>query len=279
MILPGPLRRRYGTRLDELTPEAMKGKRLSRLGVELPGLCVLILLDMNDRLIARFAKDLPKRWDPNVFPWSAQLEAAWPTMKAEMEAYLRVRTIPDTAAVNGMDPDGPAARASVPVDVGHWRALIMQWFGEDIEEMRDHFPGTMAAFKDLTGITSIAFTGLDGRSHIAEHCGPNRGAVRYQLPIIIPGPPGACRIRVDDEMIPWVEGECVVFDLSVPHEVWNDTDEFRVLLMLEVPMPLPFPLSLANRLAQSSYRLFPNFKGLRDRVRELAADHDLAVAA
>ena len=73
-------------------------------------------------------------------------------------------------------------------------------------------------------------------------------------------------------MVEWHEGEAVLFDLSVDHEAWNDSDDVRVLLMIEVPMPLPFPLSIINRLTQASYRRFPSYRRLPERARELAIE-------
>lgn len=268
----------YRRRLRELTPEEVRPSRLRRSTVVLRGAVVLAFLDFNDFLIGRFAAGLPARWDPAVYPWAAEVQAAWPEMRAEMVEFLRTRVIPETAEINGLDPASEEARVSVPADVGAWRSLPLEWFGEPIAATAGRFPATMRAVAGR-GFTSVGFTALDPRAHIAAHRGPNRGALRYQLPIIVPGPPGACRIRVGDEMVTWTVGEPVVFDLSVDHEVWNDTDEVRVILMIEVPTPLPFPLSIVNRLAQRSYRFFPTFAGLPQRVAALNTDTAHRVAA
>lgn len=262
----------YRERVAEHLPAGADLGRFERARVAASGVALLALLDVNDWLIERYADHLPRRFDPTIFSWAGDVEAAWPDMQREVIAYTEAHLIPETAEINGLDPDSEEAKASVPADIGAWRTLVLQWFGRDVEANAQHFPATMAAAGRLKGITSIGFTALDPRAHIAEHRGPNRGAVRYQLPIIVPGPPGACRIRVGDEMICWREGECVVFDLSEMHEVWNDTDEVRVLLMMEMPMPLPFPLSITNGLTQRAYRFFPSFHGLEDRVQQLAAN-------
>lgn len=260
---------RYSVRLSEQIPrELRKGPRARMMA---QSLAVLVLLDVNDWLISRFAADLPARWDPNVFPWAASVAAAWPDMRREVEEYIEHHVMPNTVDVAGLEPGSDEARAQIPTDVGIWRTVVLQWFGEAIEENARHFPSILRVAGDL-GVTSIGLTGLDPRAHLAAHRGPNRGAVRYQLPIIVPGPPGACRIRVADEMIPWEEGRPIVFDLAVDHEVWNDTDEFRVLLMMEVPAPLPFPLSVVNRFAQRSFRFYPSFHAMRERAQALAVD-------
>jgi beta-hydroxylase len=53
-------------------------------------------------------------------------------------------------------------------------------------------------------------------------------------------------MRVGNEMIHWEEGKCVVFDDTHKHEVWNDTDGIRVVLLLDVLRPLPKWLTTVN---------------------------------
>mgnify|MGYP003309273515 CR=1 FL=1 len=45
-------------------------------------------------------------------------------------------------------------------------------------------------------------------------------------------PGGGCRIRVGAEWRTWAEGRCLLFDDSFEHEVRNDTDRARVVLLL-----------------------------------------------
>jgi len=51
----------------------------------------------------------------------------------------------------------------------------------------------------------------------------------------------------------WEEGRSVVFDDTYPHEVWNDTDEERVVLFVDFARPVRFPLSVLN---EAVIRLF-----------------------
>jgi aspartyl/asparaginyl beta-hydroxylase (cupin superfamily) len=51
---------------------------------------------------------------------------------------------------------------------------------------------------------------------------------------------------VGSELAHWEEGRSLVFDDSYPHEVWNDTDEERVVMFVDFARPLPFPLSVLN---------------------------------
>ncbi|EWM28450.1 aspartyl asparaginyl beta-hydroxylase [Nannochloropsis gaditana] len=42
-----------------------------------------------------------------------------------------------------------------------------------------------------------------------------------------------CGIRIGDQVREWVEGKCLVFDDAYEHEVWNLTEEERVLLLVD----------------------------------------------
>jgi ornithine lipid ester-linked acyl 2-hydroxylase len=71
--------------------------------------------------------------------------------------------------------------------------------------------------------------------------------LRYHLGLIVPQDAEACRIRVGEDFRHWEEGESLIFDDTFNHEVWNDTDETRVVLFVDVLRPLPFPESAINR--------------------------------
>lgn len=266
------LHRRFVEKSRELLPEEFGDRPFRRARVTAEGTAVLWLFHLNGLLIERFHGDLPDRWDPARIPWAGAVESAWPAIRREVVDYLALGAMPHTAEVSGLDPESEAGRASAPADRGSWRTVILQFFGEWVEENCVQFPGTVDALRSIPNVTSIGFTALDPHSHIAEHVGPNRGALRYQLPIVVPGAPGSCRIRVGREMVEWAEGESVLFDLSVNHEAWNDSDDVRVLLMIEVPTPLDSPLRHVNRWVQRCYRQFPSYRRLPERARELALE-------
>ena len=50
-------------------------------------------------------------------------------------------------------------------------------------------------------------------------------------------PKTKCGFRVGDQIRQWEEGKAIVFDDSYEHEVWNETDEARVLLLVDIWHP------------------------------------------
>lgn len=247
------------------------GGRLRRAAVVAHGAAVLALFDLNDALISRFGGDPPAVWDAGSSPWVADVEAALTAIRGEYQRFRAAGgTAPHVAEIAGLEPGTQEAVDAAPVDRGVWRVLILVANGEWVTETSDRFPATVAALASCPQMTTVGFSILEGGGHIGDHADPNRGALRYQLPLLVPGPPGACRIRVVDEIIEWREGESVLFDVNVMHEVWNDAGEDRVLLMVETVMPLAFPLSVLNRFVQRQYRFHPSHRGMPERVRALA---------
>jgi aspartyl/asparaginyl beta-hydroxylase (cupin superfamily) len=250
--------------LPEGHDEGLRGKLNTWRGVG-----VVSLFDFNQRLIEKRWPDMPNVWSADDFPWMQRVADATPQIRAEIDRYLDDVVMPQVAEVNGLDPESDEAKWSVPGLQGRWRTTILFLMGRWLEPS-DHFPVTRSVTSGIKGVTNVGFTGLDPHSHIDTHVGPNKGGLRFQLPIIVPGEEGDCRIRVTENMIVWHEGEPVVFDLAVNHEVWNDSDGLRILLMMEIVAPMPTKgLDLMNRFTQHCYRWFPSFLGMHGRIDAL----------
>jgi aspartyl/asparaginyl beta-hydroxylase (cupin superfamily) len=54
------------------------------------------------------------------------------------------------------------------------------------------------------------------------------------LPLIVPG---GCRLRVGNDTRALVEGKAWLFDDTMEHEAWNDSDRTRVILLFEIWRP------------------------------------------
>lgn len=272
--------RQYRDRAKMMEPQHELGLPVVRRSAKrLSSMAVFALLDVNDRLIERVQPSSPPLWDKSMWPWIPAVERVTPAIREEIESYLKATTLPHVAEVSGFTQDSDGARESIPVQTGTWRTVLLFANGRWVEETARHFPLTRSCFERLHPKANVGFSALEAHSHIRDHVGPNRGALRFQLPIIVPGRSGQCRIRIGDEMVHWEEGEAIVFDLSTNHEAWNETDAMRVLLMVEIPQPLPVPSRWLNRLAQYSYRWHPSYREMPKRIAHFgrAIDHPAAV--
>ncbi|KAG7346155.1 beta-hydroxylase [Nitzschia inconspicua] len=90
------------------------------------------------------------------------------------------------------------------------------------------------------------FSTLSGQSKIQAHTAPMNLRLRLHVPLIVPsssavsssssGRP-SCGIRVGPFVREWKEGSVMVLDDAYNHEVWNETDEPRVILLVDIWHP------------------------------------------
>jgi aspartyl/asparaginyl beta-hydroxylase (cupin superfamily) len=110
-------------------------------------------------------------------------------------------------------------------------------------------PKTMALLEKIPGLFEAFFSILEGGKSIPHHEGPYRGYLRYHLGLVVPehNPPS---FRLKDQVYTWKEGEGVLFDDSWDHEVYNQCDADRVILIVDIRRPMPQPFDAVNRLVQ-----------------------------
>ncbi len=80
---------------------------------------------------------------------------------------------------------------------------------------------------------------LEARTRIPPHTGITNVRLTVHLPLIVP--PG-CAFRVGGEIREWRTGNAWVFDDSIEHEAWNDSDAERAILIFDVWNPQLTPL-------------------------------------
>lgn len=93
------------------------------------------------------------------------------------------------------------------------------------------------------------FSVLKPGAHIPPHTGVSNTRLVVHLPLIVPR---HCRFRVGNETRTWTKGEAWVFDDTIEHEAFNDSEETRIILIFDVWQPAITP---AERLAIKSLTL------------------------
>jgi beta-hydroxylase len=171
-------------------------------------------------------------FDPDLFPYNRTLEENWRGIREELDQLLAHREhIPPFHEIS---PD--QSRISTG---DHWRTFVLYGFGHRSERNCRQCPRTTEILETIPRLTSAWFSILAPGYHIPPHRGITKGVVRTHLGLIIPRNRDACRIRVGDQTRRWEEGKCLVLDDTFDHEVWNDTDDQRVVLIVDVERPLP----------------------------------------
>jgi beta-hydroxylase len=184
------------------------------------------------------------------FPWVAHVEQNWHVIREEAERLLEDRD----ALANFQDISKDQIEIT---DDDRWKTFFLYGYGFEAKLGVEMCPASAALMREIPGMTTAMFSILSPRKHILDHRGPYKGVLRYHLGLIVPREKEACRIRVGDDIRHWEEGASMIFDDTYNPEVWNDTDETRVVLFVDVLRPLPFPESAVNWLIVKAIGLSP----------------------
>ena len=176
-------------------------------------------------------------YDSTAFDWVAGLEAATPAILAEVEAVLAADQ--DFAPYVQRNSDRPT-REHVLLDDPSWSAYYLWQDGVLNAQHAEVCPATVLALEGLP-IPSIAtrspmalFSVLKAKTHIPPHWGMLNTRLIVHLPLVVPP---NCRLRVGNEVRSVEAGKAMIFDDSIEHEAWNDSDETRVVLLFEIWRP------------------------------------------
>jgi aspartyl/asparaginyl beta-hydroxylase (cupin superfamily) len=82
------------------------------------------------------------------------------------------------------------------------------------------------------------FSRLEPRTRIPPHTGSSNTRLTVHIPLIVPG---GCGFRVGSEVREWHPGTALIFDDTIEHEAWNDSDEPRVVFIFDIWNPLLTP--------------------------------------
>jgi len=87
----------------------------------------------------------------------------------------------------------------------------------------------------VQGGGEIIFSRLAPGSHIQSHCGPTNLRWTAHLGLIVPESAAEnFKLRVSEEWHTWQEGKILPFDDSFEHEVGNDSEQERVVLLIRL---------------------------------------------
>jgi aspartyl/asparaginyl beta-hydroxylase (cupin superfamily) len=175
------------------------------------------------------------------FPWIERIEQSYETISEELSEVLANRD----ALPNFQDISKDQIEIT---DDDRWKTLFLYGYGFQAKLGVEMCPKTAALMREIPGMTTAMFSILSPRKHILDHRGPYKGVLRYHLGLIVPRDAEQCRIRVGEDIRHWEQGKSLVFDDTFNHEVWNDTDETRVVLFVDVLRPLSSPWAQINRL-------------------------------
>ena len=172
------------------------------------------------------------------FPWLDPIEAGTDAIRDE---FLQV-----LATEEGFTPyisypdDVPQNQFAELNNSPRWSAFHLYKMGKLVEENAARCPTTMKLLEgapqpDQQGRTPAAmYSLLKPKTRIPPHSGVTNVRLVTHLPLIVPE---NCGFRVGNDTRQWIPGKAWVFDDTIEHEAWNDSDKLRVVLIFDIWHP------------------------------------------
>jgi len=174
--------------------------------------------------------------DREQYPWLDAFDAATPEIRAEAQAALE-ESAQDFVPYISKPAGSPVDQWRELNNSRRWSTYFLLRNGKPIEEHLVRCPRTAALLAsaplcEVPGHAPTAFFSvLAPHTRIPPHTGVTNARLIVHLPLVVP--PG-CSYRVGAERREWCEGSAWVFDDTIEHEAWNDSDEPRIVLIFDV---------------------------------------------
>ncbi len=184
------------------------------------------------------------------FPWMKTVEDNWQTIRREAEGVLEARDL--LPAIHEISPDHDRLSED-----GTWKTFFLYGYGIRFERSCARCPETAKLLESVPNLSSAFLSILAPGSHLPRHRGPTKAIITWHLGLIVPKDRENCWIEVDRQRRLWSEGESLIFDDAQKHEVRNDTDEERVVLLIHFDRPMRSPGSWIGSSVMRAIRWSP----------------------
>ena len=143
-----------------------------------------------------------------------------------------------------------------------WRMFVLRAYGLDLNKNMKLCPVLAELVRANPKIKSASLSFLAPGKHVPTHTGPFRGITRFYMGLQVPlnekGEPGVT-LTIDDQAFKLGSGDSLLWDDTYPHSVINDTDQWRIALLMDIyrenmPGPLRGLTNMIISLAQRSIR-------------------------
>ena len=177
--------------------------------------------------------------DREDLPFMAEFEARTPEIQAELAGVLDDDAGELEPYIN-YPPNVPLDQWAELNRSPRWSAYHLLLNGERVEARCRRCPRTMDAISLLPQPTvqrrspAAMFSVLLPRTRIPPHNGVANTRLVLHLPLVVPT---GCGFRVGNETREWKIGQGWVFDDTIEHEAWNDSDQVRTILICDIWNP------------------------------------------
>lgn len=184
--------------------------------------------------------ELPQRqfYERDEFDWVEGIEAQTSAIIAELTELMRDQR--DFRPYLVTDSNSPRREFHGLADNRNWSSLYLHENGYPVAANVARAQKSYAALQTAplchitTRAPTIMFSLLKAGAKIPPHTGMLNTRLICHLPLIVP--PG-CGFRVGNETRQWEVGKMLIFDDTMEHEAWNDSNDDRVVLIFDVWRP------------------------------------------
>jgi beta-hydroxylase len=226
----------------------------------------MALVERAEQLNLRYAKfGSPCVYDNRLFPWVANIERNWKTIRSELDRILvRKDELPNIQDIT-------TGAKTITKDAG-WKIFVLAGYGVKSEANIALCPQTWRIVRQIPGLKTAMFSVFQPGKRLPPHRGPYNGVLRFHLGLVVPEHDSNLGIRIGSEVCDWSEGKGLVFDDAYEHEAWNETEEPRVVLYVDFKKPLTFPANLINSALLKLALLTPYIREGNDNLRRWEQD-------
>lgn len=190
-------------------------------------------------------------WSRETFPWASELETAYPQIKNEMFELLAAKGGEPSAEQMPSDwvkvgDERASQDGAIVAPGGEWRECVI-YSAQESTDVKKYLPQTCALLEEVLpgavamakiGVGEIIFSALAPGSKLLPHCASSNVRLTCHLGLVCPE---GAKVRVGAEWGTWAEGKCIFFDDSFEHEVVNDGDGVRIVLLIRFWHPELLP--------------------------------------
>lgn len=187
-------------------------------------------------------------FDPQQFPFTALLEHSAATIAREAASVLAEQR--RIHAVSDVSPDHERI-----ANDKRWKSFFLLGYGYKFDHNCARCPETTRVLEQIPNLNSGFFSIMQAGGKIPPHRGVTKAILTCHLGLQVPQDSANCVMRVGDRNCQWQQGKALVFDDTYEHEVWNQTNEDRIILLLQFKRPMNWQGRLLGNLFLKGVRV------------------------
>ncbi len=215
-----------------------------------------------EKVLSLFGPEKGAVMNTRQYPWTKEVERNFDAISAELNTILAAYdTIPNF-------DDLSAEQRRLVTGERRWKTYMLYAYGARFEKNLSQCPDTDSVLQKIPGMVTAFFSIIEPHTAIAPHRGPYKGVLRYHLALRIPTPADSCGIRIGELVYHWQQGRSLIFDDTVVHEAWNNSDEIRVVLFVDFKRRFPFPIHALNNIMIWLIKVSPFIAQIVEKVEK-----------